>query len=130
MFEGQSPESPLAAVTNWLIAFGLSGLVLFYLPVEPLIEAATRPLGIFTLLLGIVIGGAQDAATLMNQQIREVASNRRVVFVVIFVGVLVGLIAGVIFAENAIIYLEVACLGFVYSAAVVRTVAVWQHSRS
>jgi Ca2+/Na+ antiporter len=81
-------------------------------------------------LVGIVAGAAQDAGVLTNERLREAASNRRIVFVMLLILILIGAVAGLVFAENVITYLEIVIIGFVYAAAVVRTVFVIRGSES
>ena len=119
-----SAESPLAAVASWLVAIGISALVVYYLTLDTFIEALVRPIGIVLLLVGIVAGAAQDAGVLTNDRFREAMSNRRLVFPMLVIMGIIGVSAGLLFSDSIIIYLEIAVIGFVYAAAVVRTVFV------
>ena len=124
MFENKSADSPLAAVASWLIAVGLSALVVYFLTLETLIETMIQPTGIALLLVGIVAGAAQDAGVLTNERLREAASNYRLVFPILIIVIIIGAMAGLTFSDSAIVYLEIAVIGFVYAAAVVRTVFI------
>ena len=124
MFENKSADSPLAAVASWLIALGLSALVVYYIPLDSFIEALVRPIGIVFLLVGIVVGAAQDAGVLTNNRFRNIMSNRVLVFLMLVIMVIVGLSAGTLFSDSIIIYVEIGVIGFVYASAVVRTVFI------
>ena len=121
MFEDRSPKSPFAAIATWAIAVMLSAVVVFFLNVETFVETMTQPTGIVILLIGVVVGAAQDAGVLTNERLREAASDRRVAFVIIVVAILIGAVAGRIFSDDIVIYIGILTIGAVYASAVVRT---------
>jgi hypothetical protein len=124
MLENKSADSPLAAVALWLVAVGISALVVYNFTLDTFIEALFRPIGMVLLLVGIVAGAAQNAGVLTNDRFREVMSNRRFVFPMLVVMGIIGVSAGLLFSDSIIIYVEIVVIGFVYAAAVVRTVFV------
>jgi|AntDeeMetagen134_2_1112570.scaffolds.fasta_scaffold00567_16 hypothetical protein len=83
----------------------------------------TQPTGIVILLIEVIAGAAQDAGVLTNQRLREAASDRRIVFVIMIVAILIGAVAGRVFADD-VIYIGIFTIGAVYASAVVRTVFV------
>ena len=124
MLENRSADSPLAAIASWLVAIGVSALVVYYLSLDSFIEALFRPIGIVLLLVGIVAGAAQDVSVFTNERFRKAMSNHRLVFPMLLILVIIGFSAGMLFSDSIIIYLELVVIGFVYAAAVVRTVFV------